>query len=78
MCKKGYIEWSVIQWVLVLGRGKVGLYTMKMNYFFEYSAFNDLNRVNIYFEQRLIDWLIDCFEFYAVSAIFQPRNGGDY
>ena len=26
----------------------------------------------------LIDWLIDCFEFYAVSAIFQTCNGADY
>ena len=25
---------------------------------------------------RLIDWLIDWIEFYAVSAIFQPCNGG--
>ena len=24
------------------------------------------------------DWLIDKIAFYAVSAIFQPCNGGDY
>ena len=26
----------------------------------------------------LIDWLIDWIEFYAVSVIFQPYNGGEY
>ena len=31
-----------------------------------------------YHENILIDWLIDWIEFYAVSAIFQPCNGGDY
>ena len=25
----------------------------------------------------LINWLIDCIGFYAVSAIFQPYYGGD-
>ena len=28
------------------------------------------------FELEMVDWLIDWMEFYAVSAIFQPCNGG--
>ena len=26
----------------------------------------------------LVNWLIDWIEFYPISAIFQPCNGGDY
>ena len=29
-------------------------------------------------DKHCMDWLIDWIEFYAVSAIFQPCNGGDY
>ena len=29
---------------------------------------------NVFMIFRLIDWIV----FYAVSAIFQPYNGGDY
>ena len=27
---------------------------------------------------ELVDWLIDWIDFYAVSVIFEPCNGGDY
>ena len=40
------------------------------------STLNIRSEIFWHHDDRLIDWLIEWIEFYAVSAIFQPCNGG--
>ena len=47
--------------------------------FFQGTPYGERCRIWYVHEGCLIDdWLIDCEGFYAVSAIYQPFNGGDF
>ena len=50
---------------------KIALYHLNICNLHNVSIRCDLMSIEIF------DWLIDCFVFYAVSAIFQPCYGGD-
>ena len=50
------------------------VHKIHLNIFSLHYRFNHDHLLGLFF----VDWLIDWIEFYAISAIFQPCNGGYY